>query len=566
MRKQETRLTNNDVKFGIKAKIMTGFLVVLLLFMTSFFIILYVGNKNINYSSLVANDYLPVQVRIIDLQSAINKMNISFFDYVISNKESFKQTLASSQNDIDNIVTDVDTKNIFETKQEKLAWSKIINGLAMLRQKQNEIIQRIASEKLSNEAVGVLLVEQYTPLVIKLNNDINNESVNMNASNAGFFDLQTHVLHDGIMDLVEQTKFFQVVSIALILFSLILAVYISIYVSNKITRPLNKAINAARDIGSGQRNIDLHSSSKDETGVLIDSLSDMLAAITLGEKLLKEKKVEVTNASNDIVTTLEEVRHSVDIQSSGASEQASSINEITASLEEIEKSTAQTADKAKALGEAAIKTQEKGRLGVESVEESMRGMRLVREKVQTIAQTIMELSSQTQQVGEITEVVNNLAQQSKMLALNASIEAAKAGEAGKGFSVVASEVKNLAEQSEQSTSQVQKILEDIRKATERAVMVTEEGTKGVDYGASLIEKTGEIVISLNDVIREATIASKQIEAAISQESVGVEQITVGMNEINQVTASFVESARQTTEAIANLAEIAKDLKANIDSY
>src|SRR4029079_2229409 len=129
------------------------------------------------------------------------------------------------------------------------------------------------------------------------------------------------------------------------------------------------------------------------------------------------------------------------------SEQASSINEITASVSEIEKSTEQTMEKAKMLGEVAERTRERGQLGLGAIEQSVQGMKVVRDKVQIIAQTILDLSNQTQQVGEITSVVNNLAQQSKMLALNASIEAAKAGESGKGFAVVASEVKSLAEQS-----------------------------------------------------------------------------------------------------------------------
>ncbi len=245
---------------------------------------------------------------------------------------------------------------------------------------------------------------------------------------------------------------------------------------------------------------------------------------------------------------------------------ASSINEITASLSEIEKSSTQTMEKAKSLGESAEKTREKGQLGLDAVVQSVNGMKDVRDKVQMIAQTILDLSNQTQQVGEITAVVNNLAQQSKMLALNASIEAAKAGEAGKGFAVVAVEVKTLAEQSEQATTQVQKILENIRHAAEKAVMVTEEGTKGVDYGTDLVEQTGEIIRSLNDVIHETTIASQQIESAVRQESAGIEQITTGMNEINQVTTSFVESVKQTTEAMGNLATIAKNLKAYIDMY
>ncbi len=267
-----------------------------------------------------------------------------------------------------------------------------------------------------------------------------------------------------------------------------------------------------------------------------------------------------------MVTTLEQVKHSVDVQSAGASEQASSINQITASLGEIEKSSTQTIEKAKALGEAADRTREKGQMGLRAVEQSVLGMKEVKEKVQIIAQTILELSNKTQQVGEITAVVNGLAQQSKMLALNASIEAAKAGEAGKGFAVVASEVKTLAEQSEESTAQVQKILEDIRHATEKAVMATEEGTKGVDFGTQLVEQTGEVVRSLSEVISETTLATQQIEAAVRQESIGIEQITMGMNEINQVTSEFVESVKQTTEAMTHLSTISHNLKEHVDVY
>lgn len=300
-------------------------------------------------------------------------------------------------------------------------------------------------------------------------------------------------------------------------------------------------------------------------GVLVSLLIVIFTIRSIMNRVnsIKQKIIE---DSHTIVATLDEVRTAVNLQTSGATEQASSINEITASLEEIEKSSSQTKEKAASLGESAQKTREQGQQGLDAVEQSIHGMKIIRDKVQIIAQTILDLSQQTQQVGEITAVVNNLAQQSKMLALNASIEAAKAGEAGKGFAVVASEVKNLAEQSEESTTQVQKILEDIRHATEKAVMVTEEGTKGVDYGKQLVEQTGEIVHKLNDVIYDTGIATQQIEAAVRQESVGIEQITLGMNEINHVTSSFVESVRQTTEAVENLSSLAKDMKEYIDSF
>ena len=143
-----------------------------------------------------------------------------------------------------------------------------------------------------------------------------------------------------------------------------------------------------------------------------------------------------------------------------------------------------------------------------------------------------------------------------MLALNAAIEAAKAGEAGKGFAVVAAEIRTLAEQSDDSTTQVQGILEDIKHATDQAVMATEEGTKQVDVGVELMEQTGEVMNNLNDVIRDTEIASQQIVAAVQQGSAGVDQVTVAMSQINQVTIQFVTAVEQTNEAVDKLIGVA----------
>ncbi len=366
-------------------------------------------------------------------------------------------------------------------------------------------------------------------------------------------------LKQGTQEITTHLNRLQIAQYILASIGILLSLMIALYTARIIIRHINSFREHSGRIASGDLRQMIAVESEDELGQLGNDLNAMTVSLAAMAK-------QITQACHGMVTTLEEVRHSVDAQSSGASEQASSINEITSSVSEIEKSTIQTIEKARNLGEIAERTREKGKLGLESVEQSVQGMKVVRDKVDVIAQTILDLSSQTQQVGEITAVVNNLAQQSKMLALNASIEAAKAGESGKGFAVVAAEVKNLAEQSEQSTDEVQRILEDIKHATEKAVMATEEGTKGVDHGTVLVEQTGEVIRGLNEVIHEATMASKQIEAAVGQESAGIEQITAGMNEINQVTSAFVDSVQQTTEAMKNLSEVAKSLQQSVDTY
>ncbi len=375
----------------------------------------------------------------------------------------------------------------------------------------------------------------------------------------GITDIKYQQLETSSTQIIKNMDTIQLTEYILSLVAIIISILVAYFTIRSILRHINVFRQHSSRIAAGDLRQHIMLESNDEIGQLGNDLN------TMTDSLLAVTKV-ITQSCHNMVSTLEEVKQAVNMQSTGATEQASSINQITASLEEIEKSSSQTMDKAKELGAVAERTREKGQLGLEAVEQSILGMKSVRDKVQLIAQTILDLSNQTQQVGEITGVVNTLAQQSKMLALNASIEAAKAGEAGKGFAVVAVEVKNLAEQSEQSTLQVQKILEDIRRATEKAVMVTEEGTKGVDHGTGLVEQTGEIVRSLSDVINDATIASQQIEAAVRQEGSGIEQITAGMNEINQVTASFVSSVKQTTEAINNLATIAQNLKDQVDTY
>ena len=297
-----------------------------------------------------------------------------------------------------------------------------------------------------------------------------------------------------------------------------------------------------------------------------DELGQLGRNLNIMTKSLASMTSEVGGASSAISSSLSQLQAAVNAQSAGASEQAAAVNETTATLEEIKATSVQTLDKVKQMGSAAEQARRDGELGLETVQQVVVGMEAIRERVQNMAQTILALSEQTQQIGEITGVVNSLAQQSKMLALNASIEAAKAGEAGKGFAVVAAEVKELAEQSQHSTAQVQKILQDIRHATDRAVMATEEGSKGVDAGVVLVQKSGDLMRQLSTVIREVERASQQIVAAVRQEAAGIDQVNTAMQEINKVTSQFVASTVQTTEAASALGGVADKLKDSISKY
>ncbi|WP_131744464.1 methyl-accepting chemotaxis protein [Legionella bozemanae] len=411
----------------------------------------------------------------------------------------------------------------------------------------------------------------------------------------------------------------------LLILAIVLTVIVPYMTQRALSIPLDNAINTAERIAAGERNVTIEILSSDKLGKLLLSLKIMQDAIKKNEEMLRNQEEEtralletlinsskkfslhsskvasgdlrhrleienegilqdlgrdlnsmtdrlssitkkITQASSDIVTMVGTVLTSANKQAKEISSQASAINQISASLEEIDNSSKKTMAKAQVLREVAQNTYEQGKRGAQSVEQSILGIRAAEEKMKLIAQTILDLSNHMQQIGEITLVVNTLAQQSKMLALNASIEASKAGESGKGFAAVATEVRNLAEQSEQSTVQVQKILEDIRCSTEKAVIVTEEGANTLDSGIKLIEKAGDVIHALSKMISEASISSQHIEVSVRQEAVGIEQIVESMNEINRATATFSSGIEEMMTFIHHLDDIVKHLKEDISLY
>lgn len=548
MQEQDDDSLNSPIKtMSIQKQIYIGFATIAVIIIVAIAIILLKVVTVKDFADQVASQDIPAFNAYIDLNGAIYKSESALYRWLLTHETQHK----NERQDAWKIINDrTNYLNQYQNHAQK--WEQTTALLATLKNYQDKIENNTAN-------IASIINTEILPILHQISTNLEGNDNENNIKSNGIYDTHFRQLESGTEEILIDMKKVEITLMSLIGLVVLCSFFAAKYTSKSINRYINIFRNHSKNIAAGDLTNRLLIHSNDDLGKLGNDLNIMTES-------LANVTAQINKACHEMISTLEEVRHASDIQSSGATEQASSINEITSSLEEIEKSSTQTIEKAKALGEIAERTREKGQQGLEAVEQSTVGMKTVREKVQTIAQTILELSTQTQQVGEITAVVNSLAQQSKMLALNASIEAAKAGDAGKGFAVVATEVKNLAEQSEHSTTQVQKILEDIRHATEKAVMATEEGIKGVDHGTGLVEETGEVVRNLSDVIHEATVASQQIQAAIRQEGIGIEQITAGMNEINQVTYSYVESVKQTTEALNNLSINVKNLKEYIDIY
>jgi methyl-accepting chemotaxis protein len=204
--------------------------------------------------------------------------------------------------------------------------------------------------------------------------------------------------------------------------------------------------------------------------------------------------------------------------------------------------------------------------GLDAVKKTEEGMLSLKDQVRHIAETILSLSEQTLQIGEIIASVNDIADQSNLLALNAAMEAARAGEAGRGFAVVAGEVRNLAEQSRQATAQVSSILSEIQKAANTAVMVTEKGTKSAESGVELAQSTGDSIRVIREHTQQAVAAAEQITASARQQLAGMDQITRAMQNINLGATQTQKGMEQVDKTAQNLNDLARQLTSIVQQY
>jgi methyl-accepting chemotaxis protein len=286
--------------------------------------------------------------------------------------------------------------------------------------------------------------------------------------------------------------------------------------------------------------------------VMVENLRTQTLAIQEGINVLAAASAEILASTSQVA--------------SGATQTASAVTETTSTVEEVKQTSQLTSQKVRLVADNAQQSLQVSRQGKKSAEEAIQGMDHIREQMENIAESIVSLSEQGQAIGEIIATVNDLAEQSNLLAVNAAIEAAKAGEHGKGFAVVAHEVRSLAVQSKEATAQVRTILSDIQKATNAAVMATEQGSKVVEAGEKQSAEAGEAIRLLADSIAESADASTQIAASSHQQMVGMEQVALAMENIKEASTLSVISTRQAEQSAQNLHELGQKLKGLVDQF
>ena len=342
--------------------------------------------------------------------------------------------------------------------------------------------------------------------------------------------------------------------------ALLLGVGMVVVLNQTIASPLVRISKFAEQIAGGDLTINLPTDQRrDEVGALSQAFRRMTETLRRSVSDISEAVSLLGSSASDILAATTQV-------ASGTAETATAISETTTTVEEVRQAAQLSSQKAQSVSESTQRVDQSSQSGQKAVEETVAGMERIREQMENIAQTVVLLSEQSQSIGGIIATVNDLADQSNLLAVNAAIEAAKAGEQGKGFAVVAQEIKSLAEQSKQATAQVRGILSDVQKATGNAVMATEQGSKAVEAGVKQSEQAGEAIRALSETSSEAMQATVQIVASSQQQVVGMDQIGVAMENINQAGAQTAASMKQAEIAAQNLHELGQKLKKLVEQF
>lgn len=362
------------------------------------------------------------------------------------------------------------------------------------------------------------------------------------------------------LEAVKSASTLFTITVVVVCLALLFTIFLTIVIIRSIVKPLEYVVERVNRVADGDISIDIDAkSSGGELGSLLHAVSNMLMQM---RKVIGDIKSEVnalSSSSQEILTSLSQL-------SSGAAETAAAVTETTTTVEELKQTAHLSADKAKDVLSSSDQTTHTVKSSEESVVTTIDDMKQIQDKMQIISDSILKLSEKGLAIAEIMNSVNDLAEQSNLLAVNAAIEAAKAGEQGRSFGVVAQEIRSLAEQSKQATVQVRSLLAEIQNATNAAVLATEQGSKAVIKGVTQSNETNKSIKALVENTSIAMQAANQIVLSSQQQLVGVEQVTTAMTNIDEATSQHVGQLDQIKSALGGLNQVSIALKQLTDLY
>jgi methyl-accepting chemotaxis protein len=283
------------------------------------------------------------------------------------------------------------------------------------------------------------------------------------------------------------------------------------------------------------------------------------SAAVIAVRLSRGLRREVGAAVGLIQSSSTQLEAAAAQQASGGRDQSSAMNQITTTISELLITSRQIADNARRVSQIAEDTSEAAQNGDATIDQTRRSIAAIRGQVDQIVQHMLALGEKSQQIGGVVDLVSELAEQTNILAINATIEASGAGEWGRRFAVVAEEIRKLADRTAGSAKEIRTLVDDVRGAVNTTVIATEIGAKAVDAGARQFDDATSSFRRIAQLVATTNDATREIELSTKQQSTAVEQVNVAASDTARVTRETEASAVQTKQTAAHLSTLSSDL-------
>lgn len=294
---------------------------------------------------------------------------------------------------------------------------------------------------------------------------------------------------------------------------------------------------------------------------LLGLLIAVIASCAIAAAILLTRTLgrQIGAAVGQVQTSSTELQAVATQQAAGAKEQATAMTEIATTISELLATSRQITESARRVAQIAEETAVAARSGDETVDQAHESIAGIRRQVDLIVNHMLELGKKSQQIGGVLDIVAELAEQTNILAINATIEAAGAGESSKRFAVVADEIRKLADRVGGSTKEIRGLIEDVRSAVHTTIMVTESGSKAVDTGSKQFAQVTASFKRIVSLVTTTTEAAREIELSITQQMSAIEQVNVAVGNIAQASKETEASTGQTQQTASELALLSKHL-------
>lgn len=354
-------------------------------------------------------------------------------------------------------------------------------------------------------------------------------------------------------------KLVLVVSAVLFVIAVVCSFFISLLMKGLILAPINKTIEVIQNVAQGDLTKRIDVTSSDEIGALathFNSLSDKL----------HEAIMQVSRSSNEVSGAATMLDDATEQMATGVEEAAMQVNSVATASEEMSKTTSEIAQNCVVAAKSSEKANGSASSGEKIIQDTIAVMNRINDRVKESAEIIKNLGVRSDQIGEIVGLINDVADQTNLLALNAAIEAARAGEHGRGFAVVADEVRKLAERTSDATKEIRETIQAMQTETKKAVVSMEEGVVDVGQGTVEAAKSGEALKDILHQINKVTSEINQIAVASEQETATTNEIASSIQQISQVMQETSKRIQGNAEASAKLAGLSKELQSMVGQF